>query len=147
MKYLSIILILLFCFQLFASNDKDSKTKSNKAVEDAYYQKENAILQLNSSKDFNKVVKRLEVIDDNISVSGKQFDQILEKYGSDCELACLDINQFVISITENESDYNYVIDKSKLQCAIKYQIKCDKCVKHDKCKCLRILKRNCKHED
>ena len=147
MKYLSVILIFLFCFQSFASINKDSKTKSNKALEEAYHQKENAIHQLNSSKVFYKVVKRLEVTDNNISVSGKQFDQILEKYGADCETTCLDINAFVISITENEGGYSYVIDKSRLQCAIKYQIKCDKCVKHDKCKCYRIVKRNCKNEE
>jgi len=147
MKYLNIVLVLLICAQSFAKNDIDNKPKPNTALEQAYHQKEIAILQLNSSKDFYKVVKTLELTNNNLVISSSKYEALLDKYGSECETACVDINQYVISIVEDEEDYTYIVDKSELQRALKNQIKYDKRVKHEKCCCYRKTKRNCKKEE
>jgi len=144
MRHLYIILIFLICTQSFATNDIDNKPKPNTALEQAYHHKEIAILQLNSSKDFYKVVKTLEVTSNNLVISSSKYEALLDKYGSECETACVDINQYVISIVEDEEGFTYIIDKSELQRALKNQIKHDKRVKREKCCCYRKVKRNCK---
>ena len=116
--------------------------KSNDELKVAQHKKEAAIHQLKATKHFLKEIKTLESVDNQIIVSEEKYWCLIELYGSECESYCLDINDYVSMVKSH--DYEYCIDKKALECAVKEQLKCDKCTKRETCKCYRKIKRKCK---
>lgn len=129
---------MLSLFTIFCVGNTDT------SLEKARKQKEAAICQLKATKSFYKEIRSINAIDNIIVVNSDKYDKLIEKYGSECETYCLDINKFIVTTQNNDDVYSYSLNKKKLECAIREQIKCDKCTKHSKCKCYRKIKRKCR---